>query len=189
MLGPSLNLAYRTPDQDVLLFGVGAVATQPVGKRTYVFVSAAGFLANKEEGTYETGPWIRQGDTTTATHRFSTRTNAFMLSFGLMGYTRKRHSDHGLCWLANGGIGTDRFRYVDDVTPLYSGPYTRDETRFFSFLVLGAGLGYTFPMRGADLTISLLDNWSFPFGQRRPGDRKVFEHNAAALSVSYRWRL
>lgn len=189
-LGLSLNSAYRTRDEDVLLFGGGVSAAQPVGKRTFVLVSLAGYLAHKDEGTYTTGPrWLPVGDTTSAVHRFSDRTNAFMLSFGLMGYTRKRSPDHGLCWLANGGIGADRFRYIQDVTPFYTGPYKIDEVAFYTFAALGAGLGYTFPMRGADFTCTLLDNWAFPWGQRYPGYRNMVEHHAAILSLSYRWGL
>ena len=111
-----------------------------------------------------------------------------MLVFGLQGYTHRRHLDHGLCWLANVGIGADRARYIDDVTPIYSAqPYHVDETAFYPFIALGGGLGYTFPMRGSDFTCSLIDNWAFPFEQRHPDPTSAAEHHSAILSLSYRW--
>lgn len=152
-------------------------------------VAATAYLAHTDNGTYATGPWRRQGDTTTATHHFSNRTNAFMLSFGLMGYTRRRSPDHGLYWLANAGIGADRFRNIQDVSPLYTTRYHVDEVEFHPFAALGAGFGYTIPLRGADLACSLVDNWSVPFGDRYPNNPAFLEHHAAVLSLSYRWGL
>ena len=190
-IGLSLNSAYKTKDTDVLLFGAGVSATQPVGQRTHLFVSAVGYVAHRDEGTFVKGPrWLPVGDTTSGNHRFSNRTNFFILSFGLQHYTHRRHVDQGFCWLANVGIGADRVRYIDEVAPVYSSSnYTIDETDLYPFLAVGGGFGYTFPLQGADITCSLIDNWSFPFERRDPRPRSVVEHHSAGLSVSYRWGL
>jgi hypothetical protein len=146
-IGLSLNGACKTKDKDVMLFGGGVSATQPVGKRTYMLVSATAYLAHRDEGTYVTGPrWLATSDTTSATHRYSYRTDLFMLTFGLQHYTQRHRSDHGFCWLADGGIGADRFRYVEDVAPVYPSPkYMVDETDYYPFLAVGGGFGYTSP--------------------------------------------
>lgn len=187
--GPALVTGYHFATDPHFFIGGGASAAWPEGYHKQIIASCLGTMAYKQEGVQVSGPRaLATGDTTSAIHRYSDRSNSALLSFGVIAHLGDRHRTDGFFWTITTGIGVDRVRSLDDVTPVYSGaPYQTDETDLFPFIPIGGGIGYTLTIDNGELSCSIVDNWAFALREARATDRGTPLHHSTLLAIAYRW--